>query len=135
MLYKSRLRYCIFFHYLLFIFMLIKLGPDILDRLDIFVLEIEELYVPKPLWWEYAWCTSVFITFLGLSSARSNQILTMQKFMIGIGVLAIVPIVYCLIYYLGDAIEYFKLEEGTDLEDTDIQVWQVCEHNACLLLD
>lgn len=107
--------------------MLIKLAPDLLDRLDIFVLEIEELYVPKPLWWEYAWCASVLVTFLGLSAARSNQYLSMQKFMIGIGVFGLAPVLYCLVYYLGDAIDYFKLEEGTDLEDTEIQVWQVCD--------
>lgn len=44
---KSRLKYCIFFHYLLFFAMLAKLTSDILDRLDIFVLDIEELEVPK----------------------------------------------------------------------------------------
>lgn len=31
--------------------MLGKLSADILDKLDIFILEIEELRVPKPLWW------------------------------------------------------------------------------------
>jgi hypothetical protein len=30
--------------------MLAKLSADILDKLDIFILEIEELRVPKPLW-------------------------------------------------------------------------------------
>lgn len=48
---KSRLKFCIFFHYLLFFVMLGKLSADILDKLDIFILEIEELRVPKPLWW------------------------------------------------------------------------------------
>lgn len=47
---KSRLKICIFFHYLLFFVMLAKLSADILDKLDIFILEIEELRVPKPLW-------------------------------------------------------------------------------------
>lgn len=31
--------------------MLGKLSADILDKLDIFILEIEELRVPKPLWY------------------------------------------------------------------------------------
>ena len=44
---KSRLKYCIFFHYLLFFAMLAKLSADVLDRLDIFILEIEELQVPQ----------------------------------------------------------------------------------------
>lgn len=47
---KSRLKFCIFFHYLMFFVMLGKLSADILDKLDIFILEIEELRVPKPLW-------------------------------------------------------------------------------------
>uniref|UniRef100_A0A336LZA1 CSON008940 protein n=1 Tax=Culicoides sonorensis TaxID=179676 RepID=A0A336LZA1_CULSO len=121
---KSRLKYCIFFHYLLFTVMLIKLAPDILDRLDIFILEVEELYVPKPLWWEYAWCTSVFVTFLGLTAARANKILDMEKFMIGILVLGFLPILYCFFYYLGDVWTYIKLDEETDIDDTDITTWQ-----------
>lgn len=44
---KSRLKYCIFFHFILFFIMLAKLSADILDKLDIFVLEIEELEIPK----------------------------------------------------------------------------------------
>jgi len=44
---KSRLKYCIFFHYLLFFVMLAKLSADILDYLDIFILEIEELQIPQ----------------------------------------------------------------------------------------
>lgn len=36
-----------FFHYLLFLAMFAKLSADILDKLDIFILEIEELSIPK----------------------------------------------------------------------------------------
>lgn len=35
--------------------MLGKLSADILDKLDIFILEIEELRVPKPLWYVAKW--------------------------------------------------------------------------------
>lgn len=44
---KIRLKYCILFHYLIFFLMVAKLCPDVLDKLDIFVLEIEELEIPK----------------------------------------------------------------------------------------
>jgi len=57
---KSRLKYCIFFHYLLFFAMLAKLSADILDRLDIFILEIEELQVPE-VYLQYGLCE--FTTF------------------------------------------------------------------------
>lgn len=44
---KSRLKHSIFFHYLLFFIMLAKLSADILDKLDVFILEIEELQIPQ----------------------------------------------------------------------------------------
>ena len=46
---KYRLKYCLFFHALLLCVMLMKLSPDILDKLDVFILEIEELQVPRVL--------------------------------------------------------------------------------------
>uniref|UniRef100_A0A2M4AN31 Putative conserved plasma membrane protein n=1 Tax=Anopheles triannulatus TaxID=58253 RepID=A0A2M4AN31_9DIPT len=122
---KSRLKYCIFFHYLLFFVMLVKLSADILDRLDIFILEIEELQIPTPLWWEYFWCLSVFLSFFGLAAVRGNRINDMKKYMVGISTIAFVPLLYCIFYYLNDVLEYISLEEGTELEDTDIFVWQV----------
>lgn len=44
---KSRLKYCVFFHHVMFLVMLAKLSADILDKLDIFILEIEELQIPQ----------------------------------------------------------------------------------------
>lgn len=132
---KSRLKYCIFFHYLLFFGMLAKLSADILDRLDIFILEIEELRVPAPLWWEYVWCLSIFLSFVGLSAAKGNRILQMKKYMVGLGIFGILPMIYCLIYYFRDAIDYLTLEEDVDVEDTEIHMWQVSikffEHILC----
>lgn len=124
---KSRLKYCIFFHYLLFFAMLAKLCSDILDRLDIFILEIEELQVPDPLWWEYIWCLSILTTFIGLSAAKGNRIRDMQKYIIALVVLGILPLIYGLIYYMSDAIDYitFDSDGDVDIEDTDIVFWQV----------
>lgn len=127
--------------------MLAKLSADILDKLDIFILEIEELRVPKPLWqvfkfciifrfnfklilyvncrWEYVWCVSVILSFIGLSAARSNNVLNMQKYMIGVVVFGLFPVFYCLVFYMRDVMDYLQLDEDTDLEDTDIKIWQV----------
>lgn len=124
---KSRLKYCIFFHYLLFFAMLAKLTSDILDRLDIFILEIEELQVPAPLWWEYFWCTSILMTFMGLSAAKGNRVRDMKKFIIGIIVTALVPLLYCIGYYFSDVVEYMSLDEETDLKDTEIFMWRVSD--------
>ena len=46
---KNRLKWAISVHFYLLFLMMTKLSPDILDRLDIFVLELEELFVPKVL--------------------------------------------------------------------------------------
>jgi hypothetical protein len=105
--------------------MLTKLSADILDHLDIFILEIEELRVPKPLFWEYVWCISVVLSFIGLSAARKNKVLDMQRYMIGVLVFGILPVLYCFFYYLGDVIDYIQMEEDTDINNSDIMVWQV----------
>ena len=44
---KSRLKWSILVHALMTLVMLAKLMPEILDRIDIFVLEVEELFLPK----------------------------------------------------------------------------------------
>lgn len=105
--------------------MLAKLSADILDRLDIFILEIEELQVPTPLWWEYIWCTSILMSFIGLSATKGNRIKDMQKYVIGLAVTALLPLLYCAIYYSADIIGYLSLDEETDIKDTDIFVWRV----------
>lgn len=105
--------------------MLAKLSSDILDRLDIFILEIEELRVPKPLWWEYAWCLSILTSFIALSAAKGNRMRDMKKYMIGLTTLGILPLIYCVFHYLRDFIDYITLEEGINIEDTDIHMWQV----------
>lgn len=69
---------------------------------------------------------SVMLSFIGLSAARSNKVLNMQKYMIGVVVFGLLPILYCIIHYMNDVVAYMKLEKGTDLEDVDeIVVWQV----------
>lgn len=121
---KTRLKYTIFFHYILFFIMLAKLSADILDRLDIFILEIEELLIPKPLLWEYIWCFSLLVSFLGLSSIRRNNIATMKKYMYGIIAFGYLPILYATIYYFNDFWTYISLDPEEDIDDKDIQMWQ-----------
>lgn len=116
---KSRLKYCIFFHYLLFFAMLAKLSADILDRLDIFILEIEELQVPKPLLWEYIWCVSLLLSFLGLAAVRKNRIKSMKRYMLGIIVFGFGPILYAAIYYFPEVWQYISTGDTED-----ITLWQ-----------
>jgi len=122
---KSRLKFCIFSHHVLFIVMLLKLSVDILDKIDYFILAVEELRVPKPLWWEYVWCVSLLLSYIGLSAIRSNKILNMQKYMIGVVVFGFIPVIYCIFHYMSDVVEYLNLEDKRDLEDAEnILVWQ-----------
>ncbi|XP_008556092.1 protein jagunal isoform X3 [Microplitis demolitor] len=116
---KSRLKKCILFHCMLFFVMLTKLLPDILDRLDIFILEVEELQMPKPLWWEYIWLSSVLVPFIGLSALKKNQIKSMTRFMYGIVILGFVPLIYAIVYYISDV--WIYLTAG---KTEDIQLWQ-----------
>ena len=58
---KGRLKWSIFMHYVLVFAIITKLMPEILDKLDIFVLEVEELFVPK-----------VFLANIDFSRERMN---------------------------------------------------------------
>lgn len=75
--------------------------------------------------WEYVWCVSVILSFVGLSAARSNNVLNMQKYMIGVVVFGLFPVIYCIAYYMSDVLEYIQLEDDVDVEDTEIKIWQV----------
>ncbi|KAG8313311.1 granulocyte colony-stimulating factor signaling pathway [Homalodisca vitripennis] len=99
--------------------MLAKLSADILDRLDIFILDIEELQVPKPLLWEYIWCISLLLSFLGLAAVRKNRIKAMKRYMIGIGLFGFGPILYAAVYYFSEAWQYISTG---DMED--LTLWQ-----------
>nr|CAI5858356.1 unnamed protein product [Callosobruchus analis] len=119
---KSRLKYCIFFHYLLFFAMLAKLSADILDKLDIFILEIEELAIPKPLWWEYIWCISLLLSFLGLDAIKRNKIAPLRSYMIGLSLFGLLPLFYAIIYYFSDVWTYLRFEDEEEL--SQIHIWQ-----------
>jgi len=116
---KSRLKTCIFFHILLFFLMLFKLSPLLLDRLDIFVLEIEELEVPKPLVWEYWWCISLAVAFIGLSSIRKNNVQYLQVYIGGTIANGIVPVLLGFFVYFSDVWTYVNTRETKN-----IQTWQ-----------
>lgn len=116
---KSRLKICFFFHFLLFFLLLAKLSADIFDRLDIFILEIEELEIPKPLVWEYAWCCSLLFVFYGLSSLRKNVIKSMSIFFVGNIVFALMPVIFSLGYHFN---EFWQLVNTHSAEG--LSMWQ-----------
>ncbi|XP_068202538.1 protein jagunal homolog 1 [Palaemon carinicauda] len=116
---KGRLRKCVFAHLLLALLMVVKMVPHILDRLDIFVLEIEELEVPEPLIWEYVWLGGSLSSFLGLTAIRKNRTLLLQVYFMLINLLSTVPVLLASMIYFSDFYEYC-----TEDEPQDLPLWQ-----------
>ncbi|XP_037080404.1 protein jagunal-like [Pollicipes pollicipes] len=103
---KTRLKFCLFLHLLLFIVMLIKMSPDILDKLNIFILEIEELEIPQPLKWEYVWSFCMLYSLFAWSACKKNNTLLLQVYAGGIVALGLAPALFALCYYLPDVYRF-----------------------------
>lgn len=116
---KGRLKWSIFMHYVLVFAIITKLMPEILDKLDIFVLEVEELFVPKPYIWEFLWLLSIPVTFFGLSSCKKSSFLNIKKFILGTLLCSILPILIGVGCHASECYEFIS-EGVTD----NIAVWQ-----------
>lgn len=101
-------------HVLLFVVLLIKLSEDILDRMDIFILELQELYIPKPRAWEWVWAGSVLSVWTGMKSIRKNNVSLMKIYAFLIGSFSFLPIFYELIYWFSDFREYATRDDGVN---------------------
>jgi len=116
---KDRLKWSIFIHYMLLFLMLTKLMPEVLDKLDVFVLEVEELFVPKPLIWEWLWLLSIPVTFFGLSACKQSSLRSVKQFLLGTLVCSLLPVMLGMVLHAVDCFTF--LTEGvTD----DMMVWQ-----------
>ena len=73
--------------------MLAKLTPELLDRLDVFVLEVEELFVPAPLLWEWLWLMSVPVTLLGLNTCKHSSLKSCKQFLLGTLTCSLLPVI------------------------------------------
>lgn len=113
---KYRLKICLLLHGLLCLVMLTKLSADILDRLDIFVLELEELEVPKPLKWEYLWLASVVYSLIAFSACRKNSVFLIQIYLGGIASLGLAPVLYALVYYLPEVYQFLTASRTSGLQ-------------------
>ena len=89
-------------HYLLSGLMLAKLSDDILDRFDVFILELQQLYIPKPLLWEWIWTLSVFFNFIARKAMKKNNSSSMKFYLFTLNFTAIFPVFYALIIYFSD---------------------------------
>merc|ERR1712130_435345 len=116
---KNRLKWAIFSHYILLFILLAKLTPEVLDRLDVFVLELEELFVPKPLLWEWLWLLSTPVTILGLNACKNSSLKSCKQFLIGTLTCSLLPIIIGMVSHAQDCYEF--LAEGPS---DDVQMWQ-----------
>jgi len=116
---KNRLKWAISVHFYLLFLVLTKLTPDILDKLDVFVLELEELFVPKPLFWEWLWLLSAPVTFFGLSAAKHNNLQAIKRFLIGTLLFSLLPVLLGMGLHFYDCYEF--LSEGLS---ENVVIWQ-----------
>merc|ERR1711936_633415 len=80
---KAYLSYALNFHLLTTLCLLVKLSPAILDRMDIFILPLEELNIPKPPLWEWIWLASCFLIYvIGSNAIKASKVDKMNIFLI-----------------------------------------------------
>lgn len=82
-----------------------------------------ELLSFQPLWWEYIWCISLLLSFLGLDAIKKNKIAPMRRYMFGLIIFGYLPLLYAIIYYFRDVWTYLTFEDEEELEV--IHMWQV----------
>lgn len=100
--------------------MCMKLAEDFLDRLDIFILELEELYIPKPYLWEWLWTSNIIFSFIGLSAIKNNSVSSMKFYLSATFLLAVCPVIYAAVYYFNDLWSFIEHHDVSRLNE----VWQ-----------
>nr|ACO15019.1 jagunal [Caligus clemensi] len=113
---KTRLKWSVLFHYALGFILLAKFLPDALDKLGIFVLEIEELLIPKAKLWELCWIVSIPVTFLGLASCKRSNASMMTSFFYGILIFGLFPALVGLVSNFSDLYTYASTKDLEQVE-------------------
>lgn len=99
---KSRLSNCLKLHFMLFLLMFVKLLDHILDKMDVFILTLQELYIPKPKLWEFIWTISFLFTFLARRSMQKNSANLMNIYIGMLLSFSILPVCYSLLIHFND---------------------------------
>jgi len=105
---KTSLKRCIVFHFLLFVLMALKLLPEILDKLDIFVLEIEELLIPKPKLWEWIWASSIIPAAIAWLACKKSKAFNMKIFQALSVATGLIPVFLGMSYHFSDLYDYIS---------------------------
>merc|ERR1719391_1825463 len=93
--------------------MLAKLLPAILDKLDIFIMEIEELYVPKPDKWEWAWLLSLVAVVPAFTASKRSNVTQMRIFQAVVILAGFIPLLVGLATHFSDAYAFISSDKKT----------------------
>ena len=99
---KRCLKNSFYLHFLLYLLVVFKLLEDILDRLDIFILELQELRIPKPDLWEWMYGLSFFLTFFALQAMNKNSTKLIYIYMLSSCVFCFGPVLVAETQYAYD---------------------------------
>lgn len=117
---KYYLKLTFYLHFLLYALVLLKLSEDLLDRADIFILELQELQIPKPDLWEWLYGVSFFANFFAGRAMRSNSARLMNLYHILTWTLSLGPILVAQFQYFPDFITFLQ---ERDIEKL-VYVWR-----------
>jgi len=109
---KSKLKWNNLFHFALGFVLLAKLLPAILDRLDIFIMEIEELFIPKPALWEWVWLGSLLATLPAFMASKKSNVTQIRVFQCLIVLLGFLPLLVGMATHFSEA--YAFISNPTD---------------------
>jgi len=114
---KSRLKSSIIIHCLLFVVMVLKLLPEILDKLDIFILEIEELLIKaSALGMDMG--VKCYPTVFALSACKKSKAFDMKLFQASNIATGVLPVILGMSYHFWD---FYEVLTGNS--DEDISKW------------
>nr|AII98102.1 BLTX780 [Nephila pilipes] len=110
---KRRLKTSIFFHLLLFVFIVLKLSTEILNYFKISLKNVYDIALPKPSLWEWIWLSSILFIIPACLALRRNNITPMKIYVGGTFVCGICPLISAIIYHSGD-LKVFLTADNTD---------------------
>ncbi|KAJ6217236.1 hypothetical protein RDWZM_008393 [Blomia tropicalis] len=115
---KRYLKLTFYPHFFLYVLIILKLSEDILDRADIFILELQELRIPKPDLWEWTYGLSFLGTAFGARAMKTNSAKSINMYQIIIWLFALVPILLAQFQYAPDFIKFINERDVEQLTYT-----------------
>ena len=108
---KSRLKWSIGVHFLITLGLLVKLAPEILERLGVGAIpELDKRLdqPPKAQVWEWVWLAGFVFSFFGLTACKKSNVSRMSLFFYGTLFLCLVPVGFGMGYFAGDIYRLVK---------------------------